>query len=338
MHYTAVLFNIVEACPIRCRHCGYSGSARRGRMEATAMREWIAQALACGIPHVIFTGGEPFADFALLRAGVEAVRADGGTAGVFSNGFWGQSRQAALDRLRELPGLTELYLSSDRFHQEHIPLESIRRIAAAAADLGIPKITVCITVTSEREQEDMRRRCTGLPERVDFHFGRVIRNPEVAAALADDGFETFPLLPGHYPPRCFLHTPLVNPGGTVAVCHVGKRETHGGIAESPFYLGDLAREPLCAVLHRADGDPLYQFLRVHGPRGVVQAATAVPWTAEWHGRSFASACEMCAVLLADARFVEYLRRHCRDEGWRQEVYLRRCLELGEEPDKEYGHG
>ena len=71
---------------------------------------------------------------------------------VVTNGFWAETLPVAkekLSSLREL-GLDVLNLSLDDFHQEYIPVSSVRNAYNAAKDLGIK--TVIMTTTAKNSK------------------------------------------------------------------------------------------------------------------------------------------------------------------------------------------
>ena len=56
-----------------------------------------------------------------------------------SNGFWGKDYEAGLKKLKGLKeaGLRDISLSVDKFHQEYVPVESVRNAITIARQLGI---------------------------------------------------------------------------------------------------------------------------------------------------------------------------------------------------------
>src|ERR1044072_5655533 len=95
MRFNAILFNIVEQCNIRCRHCGYADSVRAAVSTDDELCDWVAQAVDYGIPKIIFTGGEPFIRFNLLKRAVQTAYLRGGGSGIFTNSLWGKTVEEA---------------------------------------------------------------------------------------------------------------------------------------------------------------------------------------------------------------------------------------------------
>lgn len=152
MRFSAILFNIVEQCNLRCRHCGFFRSERSGEMAETCLVRWAAQAIEYGIPQVIFTGGEPFTRPGLLRAGVSAVRSAGGKSGVFTNASWAAGVAEAVRVLEPLEGLSQLFVSTDLYHLESVPPERVRNAIEAALAVGIRNVVLCVSYTTEHDR------------------------------------------------------------------------------------------------------------------------------------------------------------------------------------------
>jgi hypothetical protein len=127
-------------CNAQCAFCYVHGGPRqRGEMSvATAVRLWAeldALAAAHGrTMRIHLAGGEPFGDWPRLAGVVRAARDVGLTPleKVETNGFWAVSDgvvRARLELLNAL-GMERLIISCDVFHQEHVPIERVRRLVA----------------------------------------------------------------------------------------------------------------------------------------------------------------------------------------------------------------
>src|SRR5919199_2003161 len=112
----SLLVSVTEVCHVGCRHCGFIGSTREREPAPAEMNQWVHQACEYGVSMIIFTGGEPFERFEVLTSGVAAAAAFGVPVGIFTSSYWGTSFAAACQMLRQLPGVTRLYLSTDVFH------------------------------------------------------------------------------------------------------------------------------------------------------------------------------------------------------------------------------
>src|SRR5215469_14939376 len=139
MFYSRVLISVTEICTVGCRHCGYIGSVRERQPTTDEIAGWVTQACDFGIATIIFTGGEPFQRFSLLKAGVGAAARHSAKPGIgcFTSSFWGKDRATVDKFLDQLPGLSHFYLSTDVFHQERVPAQHVRNVIDGAFERDI---------------------------------------------------------------------------------------------------------------------------------------------------------------------------------------------------------
>ena len=158
MYYTKILISVTEICTVGCRHCGFIGSIRERQPADEEIADWVTQACDFGIPNIIFTGGEPFQRFSLLKAGVQAASRHPARPGIgcFTSSFWGKNRATVDKFLDQLPGLTHFYLSTDVFHQEKVPAQYVRNVIDGALERGVPHISLCITIAEDAEEQQIR--------------------------------------------------------------------------------------------------------------------------------------------------------------------------------------
>ena len=136
-------FVVTYACTGRCKHCSEGehdlcGERIDPQIAANAVRE-IAS--AADIKTVMTFGGEPLlhteAVYAIMTAAkeLEIPRRQVITNGYFS-GSAEKIREVA-ERLSEC-GVNDLLISVDAFHQETIPLDTVKAFASEAGRCGIP--------------------------------------------------------------------------------------------------------------------------------------------------------------------------------------------------------
>jgi hypothetical protein len=335
MRFNTLLINAVEKCNIRCRHCGYADSKRSLVAAANDLVNWATQAVDYGIRQVNFSGGEVFTRLDLLKAGVEAVRRAGGRSGVFTNGFWGRTEQEALAILEQLPGLTHLHMGCDIYHLEWVPAKNLRNIIRASRQLPEPPLAI-LNICYATEQDRLRVADLFAEEKdsVIFHFQRVIPSPYVELQVPDACGGGVVLASGDWSDSCYLHTPTIHTTGRVWACHIGTVEVHPqhyDAAATPFFLGDLKQERLREIFVRAEANPVYQMLRVFGPRCVAEASLAGPGGDQVADLRFTSDCDMCYQMMARSEVVAELRRRAGEPRFQQEMALSRFLVLGDIP-------
>ena len=136
-------FVITSACTGRCKHCSEGDHTACGEridpgIAADAVRKISAE---YDIQTVMTFGGEPLlypdAVYAIMTA---AKNLNIPKRQIITNGYFSQNPA----RIREVAeglaesGINDLLLSVDAFHQETIPLDTVKRFAAEVQRAGIP--------------------------------------------------------------------------------------------------------------------------------------------------------------------------------------------------------
>lgn len=311
MYYTHILVSVTEICTVGCRHCGFIGSIRERQPAEQEITDWVTQACDFGIQTIIFTGGEPFQRFSLLKAGVRAAAQHPAKPGIacFTSSFWGKSPATVNKFLDQLPGMTHFYLSTDVFHQERVPAQYVRNVIDGSIARGIPNISLCITIAKDEEEQQIRGLYDDYGDRLLIHVDRVISSPHTEPVAATG----HPPRPAHYATHCFLHTPLINPNGDLGACHVAKVGAHQPLDKDVYFLGNLKQKSFQQIMDEADEDYSYQYLRAYGPQGVARLVSENPKLSARFGASrYASGCDMCSKVLLTRVGRQALREHVAD--------------------------
>jgi organic radical activating enzyme len=114
----------------------------------TAISVWQSLKMLAGdSAKVHVTGGEPFLYWDHLQEVLQEANSQklGKVDLVETNGFWATSEKIARQRLKRLDelGTYRLKISTDRFHQEYVDAESVRRLADTAIEvLGSDRVLV----------------------------------------------------------------------------------------------------------------------------------------------------------------------------------------------------
>jgi MoaA/NifB/PqqE/SkfB family radical SAM enzyme len=136
-------FAVTYACTGKCKHCSEGEHGLQGeRIEPSVAAEAVEKICSVyGIKTVMAFGGEPLlhpeAEYAVMNA---AYKMNVPKRQVITNGYFSKDPQvirSTAHRLAEC-GVNDLLLSADAFHQETIPLETVKKFAAEAKKNGIP--------------------------------------------------------------------------------------------------------------------------------------------------------------------------------------------------------
>lgn len=136
-------FAVTYACTGKCKHCSEGEHGLQGeRIEPSVAAEAVEKICSVyGIKTVMAFGGEPLlhpeAVYAVMNA---AYKMNVPKRQVITNGYFSKDPQVIRSTARHLAecGVNDLLLSADAFHQETIPLETVKKFAAEAKKNGIP--------------------------------------------------------------------------------------------------------------------------------------------------------------------------------------------------------
>jgi MoaA/NifB/PqqE/SkfB family radical SAM enzyme len=272
------------------------------------------------------TGGEPFYDLDLLREVSSFADARGLLVTVVTNGFWAESAEAAFDVLRGVPAVRAMALSTDEYHQRHIPLERIKNAVFAAEECAVPfNVNVCTpdpknpAYLAIREELLKFVNADDLNTTVTFPVGRAGR--EVPDLVYEASAEV---------PRsaCSVGgSPIIFPNGDVVACIgpvITLRPPH------PLWLGNVRERPLDEILDAAEENAVLHAIRVWGPRKLVaelEAAGLGQYLPDAYASN--SICHLCYYLMSSERIRAFLKRRAADADFVENVAYARIHYLDE---------
>ena len=134
-------------CTFECDHCFVWGSPfQPGVMTLQDIREILRQAEETGtVQSIYYEGGEPFLYYPILVQAVQETAQRGFQTGIVTNSYWATSVEDAAAWLRPLAGLiSDLSVSSDRYHYSQEQSLQAENARLAAESLGIPVGTISV--------------------------------------------------------------------------------------------------------------------------------------------------------------------------------------------------
>lgn len=137
-------------CSAACRFCYYHCSPKPSLLMPVEMAvgAWRSlKNLAGEAASVHITGGEPFLNWEHLETVMRACKREklGDVEQIETNASWAVDATTIRERLRVLDefGMAKLKISCDPFHQEYVPIERVRLLAAVAEEvLGKERVLV----------------------------------------------------------------------------------------------------------------------------------------------------------------------------------------------------
>lgn len=136
-------FVVTNACTGRCKHCSegeHTAPVERidPKLAADAVRRIAA---GYSIKTVMVFGGEPLLHLSAVESIIGAAREmNVPKRQVITNGYFSTDRERIREVAQRLAecGVNDLLLSVDAFHQETIPLETVRAFAEEVREQGVP--------------------------------------------------------------------------------------------------------------------------------------------------------------------------------------------------------
>jgi hypothetical protein len=231
--------------------------------------------------------------------------------------------------LASMPGITQLMVSTDVFHEEFIPLECIRNVAVAALHLHVSiQVAVC---TRAGTRDSFVERLTELlgPDLIRKvpigvnpiePFGRAVR-------LEDAHWRSQrPVFPGG---RCRqINRPAITEDGTVLACC--NTCVAGACLDSPLRLGNIHSQPIEEMSRASRGDLIIQAIRACGPKYLAEILVKegrVDLLRTHYAEN--DICGLCGSMMSNVESIEILKRAMGSEQHRRDIAISRAVELGE---------
>lgn len=317
-------------CQIACPHCIIeAGPHRTEELQLDDAFDWtrqIAEYRDRYIKVLSLTGGEPFYDIDKLQKIASYGARCGLLVSVVTNAYWASTRTQAVEILSSLPAIKMMAISTDVYHQESIPFESVVNAIAAAQECNIPyHIAVC---TENEDDEGYNqilrnlRKVTGsetIKTAITFPAGRALNQ------LGSSKYETTTTPPVS---ACSAgSSPIIFPDGRVIACIgpvIDLKTRH------PLLLGNLRENSLETVLNEAESNPILHAIRIWGPKKLISIIEEAGLSQYLPNRYIHnSVCYACYSLMSNRKITNFLDDLANDEDFKRTVAYARAYYLKE---------
>jgi len=299
LNVNRIEFSITYLCNGKCRHCSST-------QERKAYHNHIDKSLAVRIvrevgkeyhPESIMTfGGEPLL-FPEITCAIhkEATNVAIPSKQIITNGYWSKNGKRIKEIARNLAesGVNEISISVDAFHQEHIPLDIVRRAAESCLQVGIENMSwnPCWVVSEGEGNQYNQKTKSILRELEDLPVRKSEGNVMEPNGLALVNLKEF-LLPkeeipagkcGDMPyadPLDSVKCVCVEPDGKIAVCH-------------DFYIGNASEADIIDLIENYDPFEIPEMRAIieNGTQGLAEWARTKGIEPDPEG--YYSICHMC---------------------------------------------
>jgi len=306
-------------CNAACAHCyENSGPNNRALMPVEHLRELFREFKKLGFTgrDLHFAGGEPFFDYKHLIACFNVAKEEGmlPLGKLETNGFWCKSDELARKRMNEIKefGIDTLLISCDPFHQEFIPIDTVKRAERIGREVfgeGVVKVSPrdffddpidVMTLSEEEKTEVFRNVLEATPMRM---IGRA------ANSLTH--------LVENYPKEKFANARCGRKLLWKKSIHV---DPHGNVFPSVcagIAIGNTMKTPLSKIYRDFDikAHPMIETLVESGPLPLMEEAIQAGYSDKEDG--YSSKCNVCH----EARGFFCKTGMYRDEAAPKEAYL-----------------
>lgn len=299
-----VYFNITNNCNAKCSHCiNHEGETVLGEAKREEVLEWIGQVAETDYKIINFVGGEPFLLMDDLKKYSEYGAGLNLTVGVTTNGFWGKTKEMALDTLNKLPHVKKILVSTDFFHQEYIPIESIYNVVDACLELK-RFIAVNAVCKKKEDGEQIKAQFAKYKNRVYVNIAPVM--PEGSAKYIEDEIDKFDFseceqkLSGF----CNVREHYVDCMGGISACCMSTLMLNQNVLS----LGDLKQERLSNILKKKEDNLIIKLLEDKGPKGLWEKIRQSPNAGKLKEK-YSCDCDFCCSVLSNEKVLNEIRKN-----------------------------
>jgi MoaA/NifB/PqqE/SkfB family radical SAM enzyme len=259
--------------------------------------QWLTEIAATQpLNSVTLHGGEPFLYFDVMRAILSKARAlNVEHRWVITNGFWAQSSDVAMKKLRTLKktGLTAITFSVDAFHQEYVSLDRVRTGIEIAAYFGLDKVAVdsyfLFTENNENSYNIQTRKSLeslNMVSNVEFNKFAASFEGRAAQFLVKQDFIEGKMPDGKCGPPSWLGNSLKDPR-TIEIDYEGNITLCPGIC-----IGNAKKQPLTEIIRQYDYErhPIIRIIVEKGPIGLFELAESKGYKGT---QRFVNECHLC---------------------------------------------
>jgi len=298
-------------CNFECRHCSVGSSPRTILPMPREILERAFEGLK-DVPTasiVVFTGGEPTLRLEMLLEGIRMAKERSLLARVVTNGWWASSADKAdamIAQLREA-GLDEINTSYDDYHEPFMKMDRIVHLVRAARKAGMRVgMGVIGDANSKYGAESIRRKLLdelGI-DRDELDRSVALLEDHPSPTGSGSQLDVSDIDAGSkLDIGCteVLKTVSLHPNGFVKACC-----GHAMFYAPDLTIGNLAEESLPDILKRTQGNVLYWWLHMHGPKRILERLGV-------EGR-YSHVCHACNELLTTHRpaLMAYLAENKHD--------------------------
>jgi MoaA/NifB/PqqE/SkfB family radical SAM enzyme len=278
------------------------------------MLDWIRQ-IGGVTKHISFSGGEQFLEKNLLIDAIDKAHKEGLHVEIQTSGYWARTVKKGTEFLEQFPRFEQLAVSYDRFHEQFLPVDTIKNAVKAGGVVGIKNVVVRgVHVGHSKKARRtnilfLRKQFNGLGDKVSFLS---IPLDIGGRAARSDRKDLYYKAAGRLPSRnyCTAYQSLfIDSQGFVYPCCKSLSSLPD---KEDVSIGNLRYDDLETILKKAACLPIPNILRKSGPQ------TFVKWMDKCGERGLTGdlktnlmcndVCGLCFKLFGNKKYVEAIGR------------------------------
>lgn len=242
-----IAFGYSTHCNIKCEHCvAASEHFENKKYQLDQAKKIIKELAGAGVNGISFTAGEPLLYLDDIAELVALCQTHNIYTRIVSNGFWAQTSlraNACISRLKE-NGLSQMRLSSSRWHHKNIPRENLLHAAQSCVNNGLDYFISFITDFSDKDDD--------LELFLRKHKLRFFPEPIIFSGRAGS-FRKTSLRTDYQANRCPMNPYLAPDHRMYACCDAGSHFTKTNF----FYLGNVKKHSIETLFRKSEMNSLY---------------------------------------------------------------------------------
>ncbi|MCM1176016.1 MAG: radical SAM protein [Blautia sp.] len=312
MELNTLAFSLTDKCNAQCSVCClFCSPENNAVLDSSLVKSYIRQAKEMGTVRLIsFTGGEALMCPGELRECVRYAHQMGFEVSLVTNGFWGADYRKGFALMESLlqDGLNRITISADKFHQEYIPIQSVKNAIKICDELGLP---VAVAVMDIRSGDSVRKTVEDL--RPEIYGKEINPYPLFPAGKAESvPKDEILLLCDPRKAKCpFDNSFVVMFDGTIRVCCSVFADYIPAAC-----LGRMGETTLKEAWNNFVGNDLFYVLFFHSFEWYADLAEKLGKSIE---SRYCSACHLCHELFTDREFMEKALPYIRKEADRLRI-------------------
>ncbi len=316
-----LIFSVTEKCNIECKFCALGCSPKaEGYLSGDNMKKNIKSSLRLfDIRNVVFTGGEPLLYKNHVEEAISFAKLKGLKTRIVTNGFWASTPEKAESVLLDLikNGLSEINVSVDDFHQEHIPLSNVKNAIEASLKFGLlihlahktypgsqsGKATYENLINKEIKNIEGLSNEEIISEGITFSSGITVPIGRYADQVVLDDWKIY--LPVNYEANCeaLLDSININADGTLSpCCGLFDKST------AMFRYSKIDDENLEMILNSASKNVIYNWLAIKGPYQLRNLLLELNPELEF-SKEYYQNCQICNEIFNDEKSIKTLIKY-----------------------------